>query len=199
MKAAKITAQVATIVRKRNVWALASWPTVGRLRICAGSIRSQPISPAFDPLDRYCHDRNDPPTRRSLRLVFRLPRRWTRLHDKQMWRTVAAGPVAFGRLHQRPALLRGVPEPDDLAARAVEPVKRVQPSLEQRLAPSKRSHRPFVIFCPDSHGPKNSPRWLKISCKSGARPLVQTRQHLEIARVPRSEQVFAPVALATQL
>src|ERR1700694_6346109 len=118
MKAAKITAQVATIVRKRKVWALASWPTVGRLRICAGSMQSQPISPAFDPLDRYCRDRHDPPTRRSLRLVFRLPRQWAGLHDKQLWRAVAAGPVALGRLHQSPALLRGVSEPDNLAARA---------------------------------------------------------------------------------
>ena len=91
-----------------------------------------------------------------LRLVLRLPRQETRLHDKQM-RTVAAGPVAFGRLHQRPALLRCVPEPDNLAARAVEPIKGVQPSLEQRLAPSKRSHRLFDMFRPDPHGPKNSP------------------------------------------
>jgi hypothetical protein len=92
-----------------------------------------------------------------LRLVFRLPRHWTGLHDKQMWRTVAAGPVAFGRLHQRPALLRGVPESDNLAARALEPIKGVQPSLKQRLAPSKRSHRLFDMFRPDPHGPKNSP------------------------------------------
>lgn len=92
-----------------------------------------------------------------LRLVFRLPRQWSRLHDKQLWRTVAAGPVAFGRLHQRPALLRSVPEPDNLAARALEPIKGVEPSLEQRLAPSKRSHRLFDMFRPDPHGPKNSP------------------------------------------
>jgi hypothetical protein len=114
-----------------------------------------------------------------------------------MW-TVAAGPVAFGRLHQRPAL-RGVPEPDYLAARAVEPIKGVQPGLEQRLAPSKRSHRPFVMFRPDPHGPKNSPRWLKISCKPEVRLPMQTCGRLEIAGVLRPEQVFAPVALATQL
>ena len=89
-----------------------------------------------------------------LKFVFRLSRHWTGLHDKQRWRTLAAGPVAFGRLHQGPALLRGVPEPDNLAARAVEPIKGVQPSLEQRLAPSKRSHRLFVMFRPDPHGPR---------------------------------------------
>jgi len=88
------------------------------------------------------------------RCVFYLPRQWAGLHDKQMWRAVAADPVAFGRPHQRPALLRGVPEPDNLAARAVEPIKGVQPSFKQRLAPSKRSHRLFNMFRPDPHDPR---------------------------------------------
>src|ERR1700722_15657211 len=41
-KAAKISAQVASIVKKRNVCALASWPTVGRVDVRTDSMHSNP-------------------------------------------------------------------------------------------------------------------------------------------------------------
>jgi hypothetical protein len=55
-----------------------------------------------------------------LKFVFRLPLDWTRLHENQMWRSAVDGPVAFDRLHERPALNRSNP-----AAGAVEPIKGV--------------------------------------------------------------------------
>src|ERR1700722_2928737 len=41
-KAAKISAQVASIVKKRNVCDLASWPTVGRVDVRTNSMHSNP-------------------------------------------------------------------------------------------------------------------------------------------------------------
>jgi hypothetical protein len=48
-KGTEVSAQVATIVTNLNVWALANWPTVGRLRIGVGQA-CRPARTAFDPI-----------------------------------------------------------------------------------------------------------------------------------------------------
>ena len=69
------------------------------------------------------------------------------MHDSQVWRP-ATGPVALDRGQQKPARRARPRVGDDLAIWAVEPIQRVQPGIQQRVAPPKRPHCFFDIIRP---------------------------------------------------
>jgi hypothetical protein len=87
------------------------------------------------------------------------------MYYNEVWRT-ATGPVPIHRRQEKPARRTCSGVGGNPAIRAVEPVQRVQPGIQQGVAPPKRPHSFFDIIRPNPHGGQNSARWLKIGCQS---------------------------------
>jgi len=61
--------------------------------------------------------------------------------DRRIGRPTAADRMAFGRLNQEPALPTIIPDKSDPAAGRFKPLHRLQPGIEQKVAPPERPNR----------------------------------------------------------
>ena len=61
--------------------------------------------------------------------------------DRRIGRSAAADRMTLGRLNQKPALRTIIPGKADPAAGSFKPLHRLQPGIEQKVAPPERPNR----------------------------------------------------------